>query len=622
MSFLPVAERELRVSARKRGTYWLRLAAGLAAAALLFLFYLAAWLMPGGAGPRGRMGPALFQVLMWLSLAAGLSMGLFLTSDCLSEEKRESTIGLLFLTDLRGYDIVLGKLLATSLRAFYAMLAVFPVVGIAFVMGGVTGIQFWRASLAVVNAIGASLTVGLFVSAISRQSQKALLGTLVVLALWIGLGPAIGAAGAVSPRAGWLIGVLALTSPGYLLYAASAWGRTPFWWGLLVNQGVAWLFLAAGCLLLPRAWQEKASQPALNSSTWRYAWRFGKAPRRQRLRQRLLGENPIAWLLARERWQTALVWGSAVLLVGGLGLLVVDQRYPILATAWNSCSSLVLLLFYLGAAAYAVRFGLEARRNGMLELLLVTPLTVKQIVQGQWRAAGRLFSLPLAVCLLAQAGGAYLAQEIQWRRLSALSTASPMATPGAAPQGPITGRTATKSGTNVIVTFPAAPPPNSGAVNFSVAATNFSPPRRLFLLAGSLCASLIFLANLIALVWFGMWMALNSKTPNQATLKTLLFVQVIPWFVVTFVSTITVSVFMIPMMIKTTKTGAAPGFQLMSWFPFLIAGVALALSLGKDVAFSIWARRKLYSSFRERALGAGAAVPPLIVTVRTADYAG
>lgn len=55
------------------------------------------------------LGKGLFNTLTWLSLAATLSVGMFFTSDCLSEEKREGTIGFLFLTDLRGYDIVLGR---------------------------------------------------------------------------------------------------------------------------------------------------------------------------------------------------------------------------------------------------------------------------------------------------------------------------------------------------------------------------------------------------------------------------------------------------------------------------------------------------------------------------------
>ena len=127
MNWLPIADRELRVAARKRSTFWLRVAAAItglligSGCLLLSRVY--------GASPA-RMGSILFHTLTWLCLVAGLSAGLFFTSDCLSEEKREGTLGLLFLTDLRGYDVVLGKLLATSLRGFYALLALLPILAI------------------------------------------------------------------------------------------------------------------------------------------------------------------------------------------------------------------------------------------------------------------------------------------------------------------------------------------------------------------------------------------------------------------------------------------------------------------------------------------------------------
>src|SRR5438046_5695488 len=169
MTFLPVAERELRVAARKRSTFRVRVIAA-----------LVAWIIGSGVLVLSRVGPGfgtpslgkgLFGVLTWLSLAVALSAGLFFTSDCLSEEKREGTLGFLFLTDLRGHDVVLGKLLATSLRGFYALLAVFPILAIALIMGGVTGAQFWKTSLALVNAMFVSVAAGLFVSAISLESQ-------------------------------------------------------------------------------------------------------------------------------------------------------------------------------------------------------------------------------------------------------------------------------------------------------------------------------------------------------------------------------------------------------------------------------------------------------------------
>src|SRR6266513_2034339 len=147
MTFLPIVGRELRVASRKRSTFWVRVAAALVALVIGSGFLILTQIGPFGIGPAA-LGKGLFGTLTWLSLAVALSAGLFFTSDCLSEEKREGTLGFLFLTDLRGHDVVLGKLLATSLRVFYALLAVFPILAVALIMGGVTGAQFWKTSLA------------------------------------------------------------------------------------------------------------------------------------------------------------------------------------------------------------------------------------------------------------------------------------------------------------------------------------------------------------------------------------------------------------------------------------------------------------------------------------------
>ena len=65
--------------------------------------------------------------------------GVRYTSDCLSEERREGTLGLLFLTDLNGWDIVAGKIAGRALRAVYNLLAVFPILALTLFLGGVTG---------------------------------------------------------------------------------------------------------------------------------------------------------------------------------------------------------------------------------------------------------------------------------------------------------------------------------------------------------------------------------------------------------------------------------------------------------------------------------------------------
>src|ERR1051325_1688597 len=131
MSFLPIVARELRVAARKRSTFWLRVVA-----APTGLVFGGAFLVIRGFRGVGmaQIGNVLFYALTSLCLAAGLSAGLFFTSDALSEENREGTLGLLFLTDLPGFDGLTGKLLATSLRAVFALLAVLPVIAITHLM--------------------------------------------------------------------------------------------------------------------------------------------------------------------------------------------------------------------------------------------------------------------------------------------------------------------------------------------------------------------------------------------------------------------------------------------------------------------------------------------------------
>ena len=112
MTFLPIVARELRVASRRRGTYWVRSGAALAVIGLgTWLF-----LMLESQGPQA-VAKGLFGLLTGAATFFCLISGVRYTSDCLSQEKREGTLGLLFLTDLKGYDIVLGKLAATSLNA-------------------------------------------------------------------------------------------------------------------------------------------------------------------------------------------------------------------------------------------------------------------------------------------------------------------------------------------------------------------------------------------------------------------------------------------------------------------------------------------------------------------------
>src|SRR5438105_5426656 len=114
MGLLPIVERELRVGARRRATHWLRAGFALMAIIVGGFVYLA-----NLDSTARQFAENLFGFLVFIAMLYCLFAGVRLTADCLSGEKREGTLGLLFLTDLRGYDVVFGKLAAGSISGFY-----------------------------------------------------------------------------------------------------------------------------------------------------------------------------------------------------------------------------------------------------------------------------------------------------------------------------------------------------------------------------------------------------------------------------------------------------------------------------------------------------------------------
>ena len=138
MRILPVVGRELRAIARRPSAYWVR--SGAALLAFIAMAYVA---MIGAVGlPTGGQGRSLFNLLALGAFGFCVVAGIRGTSDALSQEKREGTLGLLFLTDLKGHDVVFGKLLSVSVNSLYGILAIAPPLALAFMLGGTSLMQF------------------------------------------------------------------------------------------------------------------------------------------------------------------------------------------------------------------------------------------------------------------------------------------------------------------------------------------------------------------------------------------------------------------------------------------------------------------------------------------------
>jgi len=393
MTFLPIVERELRVRARLKSTYRFRLWAAVGAIAVVGLLLMMVETMAAA----GKFGGMVFQALAWLSFSYCLMDGARNTADCLSEEKRSGTLGLLFLTDLRPYDVVLGKLMATSLNSFYGLLAIFPPLAIPLVIGGVTAGEFWRLVLALVNTLFFSLATGLAVSSASRDERRAWTGT-VGLVLAFTLGPAL-----LALHPAWPSSFAAALSPlnGFLNVFDGAYSVTPdrYWRSIWTVQLLGWGFLAAAVLVLPRAWQDR---PLAARDTSRRVAGTGEPESADDFagRSLMLDGNPMVWLVARGRGRQTFLWT----LVGVAGAVAaaawaLTAGAVAMATAIFGAMFLVHLTMAVWVASEACHLFAGARESGTMELLLCTPLSPHHIIEGHMLGLRRLFYRPVAVLL-------------------------------------------------------------------------------------------------------------------------------------------------------------------------------------------------------------------------------
>jgi ABC-type transport system involved in multi-copper enzyme maturation permease subunit len=409
MTVLPIVARELRVASRRRGTYGWRF--GAAAGGILIS---AVALVSTRDLVPAKTGVALFSTLSWLSFLFCLFAGALQTAVCVSEEKREGTLGLLFLTDLKGYDVVLGKLAANSLNSIYGLLAIVPLLALPLFIGGVEPQAFWRMGLVLLNTLFLSLAAGIFVSSISRESRRATIAAAFLLLLITGGAPLLGLlyAYAVKHQQTVIQEMYFLApSPGFdfgLVMESVSNGRPSplfqyFWVAFMTVHGLGWVFLGLASYILPRTWQDKPAGP--RAKRWQALWQrwaYGAAASRQKFRARLLEINPVYWLTGRYRAKRTVVWISLAVALALWCWGFIKLRGDWLAVA-NSLWMIVLVHGYLKLwiASEACRCFLDHRQSGALELLLSTPLRVSEIFEGQFLALKRQFGSALIAVLMA-----------------------------------------------------------------------------------------------------------------------------------------------------------------------------------------------------------------------------
>ena len=409
MKVFPVVERELRAASRRSGTYWVRFGAAAIAIGLTGCILL----VTHDTGNTSGLGRSIFATLSTFAFIYCLFAGVRNTADCISEEKREGTLGLLFLTDLKPFEVLFGKLAATSLNSLYGLVAMFPVLALPLLLGGTTLEQYGVMLLILLNTLFLSLSVGLCVSVLV-QGERAAMGLTIALLAFICGGWAI---------CGWVFFEKILSmkgffdtleaemffgwvSPIYAIYKLidkldAAQLPAEIWPSLGVILLLSWVFLLFAQNRLPLVWKDKAD--TVRRLRWRERWKLwthGNKQQRLSYRERLLDDSPTLWLGSRHRLKPALVWMVFGLIgVGWVGGWVTYGNDWLEEGNYVFTGMLLGLILKCWLAVEAAHRFNHDRHSGALELLLSTPLDVAEIIRGQLQALKRQFLWP-AVTLL------------------------------------------------------------------------------------------------------------------------------------------------------------------------------------------------------------------------------
>jgi ABC-type transport system involved in multi-copper enzyme maturation permease subunit len=355
-------------------------------------------------GDMARFNLWLFKILtLWVQLPLLIFFAALSGAGAITQEKDRRTFILLLLTDLRNYEIVLGKLMGSLLQIALFLAGTVPLLSLLLLLGGIAPHQVAQAVLVLATAAVAAGSLGTLVALWRDKTFPALALTALFLVLYVCLVRALSIVPAlaglfgggdhalafpdIEPWQQWLDPTLALQSvldPG----SQSLLGIPPAY-GFAAAMIVVSVLLNVWGILRLRVWNPSGEpimqreQPGADEEDKDRA-KAHAAPGAVRA----VWANPILWrevstrAYGRRPMLVKIAYALVLALVCYFAFapVVVGQRTPLVAAYGLLPVGVLSLLLVSAQAVTAIT---SERDTGALDLLLVTDLTPKEFIFGK-----------------------------------------------------------------------------------------------------------------------------------------------------------------------------------------------------------------------------------------------
>lgn len=418
-SGLPLLSKELAERARRKRTYILRVVFALMFYALFVLIHALIVLRGRGTIWTMGIGGQLFWILVNIEFACIYLTVPALLSGVVTMEKERDSLGLLLLTGLKPWQIVLQKLGAGIIPALTILLIATPFAAVCYTYGGLSRVGLGIASLLLVLAVLQISAIAIWCSCRFRTTVGAFFATYVTAAALV-LGSA--AAEWVISQTGfhflrwWEKDIFSYIPP--LVWEGFSDGA-PMWRGICVSCAemllMIWLFLWLAIRALPKYafakpqhWMKTVSGK-LDVLIHIFKGKAGEDFVRKG-NVELIGNAPVYWHELKSRGLLHPENRGRILLVilipvSGIAAVMLNfHKFDDLMAFLGIMGGLgVVLLSSSAASIFAVE-----RVNQTHEVLMTTPMPARQILLEKataLRAVVWMIAIPMLVVFAAKFWG-------------------------------------------------------------------------------------------------------------------------------------------------------------------------------------------------------------------------